>query len=659
MPNAYTKKNGDAIKVSWVDSDSRRRRRACSDLQRLGLEVKGVGTLEEVEPANDVAVVDGILAVMASKKIRELRAQGIVVFGFTPGAPLDAETFDDVVRLPFSSSSLAERITAHCRGEAQSAETTVSEALGNADTGEHEVATQGEIEDTGALVKRLCELSRARMTGVLHIRNKKAFAEIALVGGIVVGARDNSRSSRLLARMISRGVLSEETAKDVLSLSTKLNRRVAEIVVEMGLCSSERVVEELIAQAEDRVAAALCWTSGDTEFVADTSAAEKLAAGLLDLHRIALQSSVRLSGVPFIENLMTRRRAATIARGPDFDACINAYTQLFRDDDWVSTLRDQPLSTLAELEERIPMAVRPRARAVLFTFLCLGGIIRRGARMPRSIPRVDVRKHIEEVDVVQADLIKREWLRVQGRNLFEVMRIEPTTDTNDIATAIIRLNAACGRDRMSAIALGDANKEAREVWAIYDEIERLLSDEAALIAYVRKIEEERSVPATIDIDIDIASFDSETKMREARMALGRAEAEVAVSLFSELSLSAPADDEVASLLVWSRYLNGGSDAPSEILVKSAVFKLSRLESERGDIEAARSILLSAERCFPGDGEIKSALDTLGVSAPVIEMGLDEAGFDEAQLAALLKGADDKKKQEQNASDSAEFNIDFA
>ena len=637
------------IKVVWIDSEARRRRQALSVLSELGYEASAIASLEQFIGQADVVMIDSVMAAVEPGMVAQLRKQGHGVFSFASRAYLDSEGFDGALEVPLKKELVSRAIDAFLAGHAPSPATQNTARV--PDSGEAAIALKGKILGTGALLKRICDISRARISGVLHIKSEGYESQIAFVGGVVVGATDSSTKSRLLARMISNGAISEKDARRALDLSTKLNRRVAELVVELGVCSSARVVEELVGQAEDRVSASICRPSGAFEFVADSGAAERLTAGFLDLHRIAMTTSVRLSGVSHIENMIERRGAAPLARGPDFANSLAAHRQIYGEVAWLSTLeKASSLPTFAEIESIVPAQDLPHARAAFYAFLCLGGIIRRGTRAAKAIPRVQA--HIGESDenLVERDLIKREWLRVQGRDLFEVMRLSPTTDTDEIAIALINLNAAYGRARFAKVSLGGAQKEADDVWAIYDEIERLLGDEDALAEYVSSIVADRETLNIEEVDFVVDYFDVETRLREGRRALENAEVALAAQLLGELQRATPADDEVHALWLWSRFLNSEDVASNE--VKKALFTICALEKERGEFESARSHLLAALRCFPGEAGFQEALDELGVRAPVIEMGLDEAGFDAAQIAELMGG-----DQEEEPSEDA-FKIEF-
>ena len=122
-----------------------------------------------------------------------------------------------------------------------------------------------------ALASALLQLASARETGVLEVRSGAVRTRIFLQAGAPVSTEGGSLRETLGRMLLRRGELAEADYVRVIERMTEQvmaneHQRMGEVLVELGLLSSEDVHRALAAQAVEKVTACFQWTNASWTF---------------------------------------------------------------------------------------------------------------------------------------------------------------------------------------------------------------------------------------------------------------------------------------------------------------------------------------------------------------------------------------------------------
>ncbi|MBI5138107.1 MAG: DUF4388 domain-containing protein [Nitrospirae bacterium] len=126
---------------------------------------------------------------------------------------------------------------------------------------------QGRIEEH-PLPSVLEDLTRARVTGTLALRQDKVVKAIYLKDGAIVFATSTLRADRLGQTLVRHGIISE-AALDATTQSIRgTGKREGETLVEMGVLAPKALFDGLKLQVEEVIISLFLWDQGEYRFLA-------------------------------------------------------------------------------------------------------------------------------------------------------------------------------------------------------------------------------------------------------------------------------------------------------------------------------------------------------------------------------------------------------
>ena len=465
----------------------------------------------------------------------------------------------------------------------------------------------GQIEGRHAVALTLLSLARGGATGLLHLEWEGSVLELALLRGVLVGARDNLRENQLGERLLRQGKVTHEQLKQV-NERVAAGERVAEALVSMGLCDAFDALQLIEDQVRDRLARALAWTHGSLRFVPDDAGVQRLAVEAYDLQAELLRFGTDEVRRPDADRFLEERAGETLTRSRDFDEGLAHYARLRPSSALPGVLMAGEVTVAAVIADA-PTAVRD-----LYA-LWLAGMVRLSADPPaveRPLPR-PARSQQEgswRVDRAAAAKVAEVLLRCRGRNHYDALGVARDAGSVELARRLEDLEREVGAEALRSVSLGEARSAARELWAQLDAMRADLLDPAARELYDLSLEPPPPRRAAPPMDPEQAFLDGQLQ-------LGLGSPEAARDAFERAVSARPNDPDFNAWLAWSTILCGDDEVFALDILETAarafpqamrpVFFLGLAARRRGDLAQARDQLREAVRRAPFDLEVKAAL----------------------------------------------------
>lgn len=456
----------------------------------------------------------------------------------------------------------------------------------------------------------LVEAARARATGVLRLREKRAILEVAVKNGVPVGAWDNLRENRLVERLLRSGRLAPTRVPHIEARMRESGERFVESCLALGVLDESTALDALAAQEEARVEAALLTTTGSAQFVRDPAAVGDLAHGAFDLVERALTAHLRRPD-DAAANALRARHAHTV-----FVPNAGLEEQLS------SIARACPSSTLPQLflAGRAMIAdvelCGEHAVSELVLWLALGlARDERAPAEPRALP-VLLRSEREQVafDVEAARVVRETYLKWQGRTHYDVLGVDPDCTLDDVRDATTARHETVGRTAFVGRDLGPAQGIHRELVAMIDHASEVLRDEEERAAYDLAAEGALSLPRAN------AGHALEEEILQGRIYLADGNVPSAHDAFLRACALAPDDADAVAYLGYTTFLAKHDLERARAILESAVdmnplatrpvLYLGLIAASEGRVDHAREHFLRAARRAPEDQEVLAALAAL-------------------------------------------------
>lgn len=468
----------------------------------------------------------------------------------------------------------------------------------------------GQIDTPHAVAHTLLSLARGGASGLLRLEWEGSVLELALLRGVLVGARDNLRENQLGERLLRQGRITHAQLKQV-NERVAAGERVAEALVTMGLCDAFDALQIIEDQVRERLARALGWGHGSLRFVPDEPAAHRLAVEAYDLQAEVLRFALDEARRPAADQFLETRAAEIIVRTRDFDDGLTQYAASRPSSTLPSALMAGEMTVAAAIAEA-PGQVRD-----LYS-MWLAGLVRLSGDPPgvdRPLPRP---ARAQEggawlVDKNAAGKVAQVLLRCRGRNHYEALGVARDAPANEVAAKLAELEREVGLEALGTTQLGAARAAARELWALLDAMRADLIDPEARELYDLALEPPAPKRAPPPMAPEQAFLDGQLQ-------LGLGSVEAARDAFERAVSARPNDPDFNAWLAWSAILCGDDEAFALDVLETAsrafpqamrpVFFLGLAARRRGDIAQARTYLAEAARRAPLDLEAKAALGSL-------------------------------------------------
>ncbi|MFZ9888957.1 MAG: hypothetical protein ACO3JL_15785, partial [Myxococcota bacterium] len=342
--------------------------------------------------------------------------------------------------------------------------------------------TPSPLVDVHSAARTLLTLARAEATGVLTLSLRDAEVKVAFLRGVMVGAMDNSMEHRLLSRLVRRGVLREGDLGAVLAYSQENQLRAAEAVLALEHCDAETLLDELEQQARARLILAAGWRAGEMRFAEGQSEVDRLAISSFDMYEILLRRFHERPDHVMIDAWIERAAKNTLTAGNDLVDGLAAYARLVPQSPLRAPLGERPLrgSALLAAIDVAPTTERAPLRGHLYG-MWVAGLLRLPTDPPgdpRGVPRPVRSEELGDTvpDKEACSLVRSEWLRAQGRDLYAVLQLPRTAKEAELRTALQAYQQRFGKETLGQKNIDPVSGLARELWALMEQLEDKLLD---------------------------------------------------------------------------------------------------------------------------------------------------------------------------------------
>jgi tetratricopeptide (TPR) repeat protein len=119
----------------------------------------------------------------------------------------------------------------------------------------------GDLEHS-PLPDALAFLGREEASGVLSCQSGKIFKQITFSGGCVVSVLSNQPDERLGRSLVRRGILSTGQVREALKAQARLDMKLGEVLLSLGILDRTSLAEELVCQASGGLTSLFAWKQG-------------------------------------------------------------------------------------------------------------------------------------------------------------------------------------------------------------------------------------------------------------------------------------------------------------------------------------------------------------------------------------------------------------
>ena len=468
----------------------------------------------------------------------------------------------------------------------------------------------GQIESPHAVASTLLSLARGGATGLLRLEWESSMLELALLRGVLVGARDNLRENQLGELLLRQGKITHAQLKKV-NERVAAGERVAEAVVTIGVCDALEALTIIEDQVRERLARALGWSHGSLRFIPDETPVHRLAVETYDLQAEILSFALDDARTAAAERFLEARGTEAIRRTRDFEPGLAHYARL------------RPSSTLpsallvGEPSVAVAAAASPGNGRDLYALWLAGLVVLQGdppgVERPLPSPARTPETAGLFVDKVAAEKIAAALLRLRGRTHYQALGLERDASAAEVAARLADIEHEVGADTLGTAKLGSARVAARELWAMLDAIRADLVNPEARELYDASIEPPappRPAPAVAP----------EQAFLDGQLQLGLGDPQGAREAFERAVAARPNDPDFNAWLAWASILCGDDEAFALDILETAarafpqamrpVFFLGLAAKRRGAVAQARTHLTEAARRSPRDVEARAVLASL-------------------------------------------------
>ena len=123
----------------------------------------------------------------------------------------------------------------------------------------------GELEHS-LLPDALAFLGREEASGVLSCQSGRVFKQITFSGGCVVSVLSNQPEERLGRSLVRRGILSTAQVREALKAQARMDMKLGEVLLSLGVLDRTSLAEELVCQAATGLSSLFSWKQGHFMF---------------------------------------------------------------------------------------------------------------------------------------------------------------------------------------------------------------------------------------------------------------------------------------------------------------------------------------------------------------------------------------------------------
>jgi tetratricopeptide (TPR) repeat protein len=235
--------------------------------------------------------------------------------------------------------------------------------------------------------------------------------------------------------------------------------------------------------------------------------------------------------------------------------------------------------------------------------------------VPKGITAEEGDAALMDKEMVTA--LRREWLRVSGRNFYEMLSVSTSAPAPQVQAAINSYKERFDPARMRGGNLGPAAAIGRDLATMLDLAEATLLDEKGRSEYDQTLHLSEVGPAAAAKPQNVA----ENTFLEGRKLLAGGKSREAHASFMKAHQIQPDDAEYLAYAGWALFLAGGPGATDGLgLINQAkklnpsamrpIFFLGLAALQKNNVALAQKYLTEAARRVPDDPDVKVALGAL-------------------------------------------------
>lgn len=461
----------------------------------------------------------------------------------------------------------------------------------------------------------LLECWEKKISGTLVLQRNKVKKDIALVHGTPVAVTSNLRTETLGHFLVGRGIIDENRHQLALKRAQESQARLGQALVELGWISDKELMKQLGAQMRAKLTNLLRWTDGDWMLQAGVPSTPPLStpveaprlvfAGLLKTAhvdeiaqelagvrgRIALtlraerhrEAFVRVFGDKGLTALQRRPLLEELLVGNDpapmlvqIDAlivCGMAEIETAAVDKRAPTEKTDPIAL-----ERLPVApaieaALPTPEPSLYDKLFgddtgpiatipdeaddppldedeVSGVVQvPSTQAPRAAAPPP--KNDAAIEQLRKEVL-HEYLRVQGKDYYQVLRVARDATAEQISDAYHALEQQLRLERFADVDLGPDYARLEEIHTIVRAAGDALGTREARAAYDAELDRLK-LPSKAALDADLLAQNALAK-------LGAGDTATATDLLERAVAAAPDQADYHALLGWAVFRNEGGNA---------------------------------------------------------------------------------------------------
>lgn len=469
--------------------------------------------------------------------------------------------------------------------------------------------------------ERLLELARMKASGIFTLELHGSRADVAMLNGVAVGASDNLRENLLGERLKRAGLLTDDDIQAAVEHSQTHDLRLAESLLALGKCEAEVLLEQIDAQAQERLTLLVGSTDGWYVFRSDKAAARAMALANLDLLQAIIASCTRAPDRAKINAWIAAHRDLPLWKTDDFNAGLVSYSRVHPTSPLppIVLMGDRTLGEL--LEDIEAQGHDPETfQAHLFAF-CESGMMVAQEEEAELRPPVPVALAPEESVSWDRDAVKAlsaEALRIRGRSLYEMLGVSPMSSSDELSLALNTYAGRWGPGALPVGRLGPAEPMANDLFGEIDRARQTLLDPALRSRYDEDLQTEFREPERIRSTV---TNTSEALFSAGKELLLEGELEKAANAFDGAAQASGDEPEYRAYYGWALVLMGNERIKEGVdIIKDAhrknplamrpLFFLGLIALRTEKIGFARRFLLECARRAPDDADVQIALQSL-------------------------------------------------
>ncbi|MCP4504433.1 MAG: hypothetical protein GY822_31360 [Deltaproteobacteria bacterium] len=461
----------------------------------------------------------------------------------------------------------------------------------------------------------LLEKSRNRASGVLSIEIEGNTCEVGMVEGVCVGARDTLRENLLGERLRKSGMISDEQLRLTMECVERDGGRIGETLLRQKFIEPVALLDAIEQQAQERLTRAVGMSDGWFVFRADEEAARSLAQAHLDLMQAVLAWFTRAPDDDATDTFIEKNGEFNVFQTDDFEAGLLAYSRVVSQGPLPQFLLMGPRPLLEMIEDLEAQGEDKYQLGGHLFAMALAGMIEPGEEEPELRPKLPVMLPPEEQVTWNKSIVSalcEEWLRVQGRSDYEMLRVPVDSDEADLLTAIAEY-----RDEFGAVALlGPSLSMAKDLHQRVEIAAKRLLEPQARLVYNTSL-----IPMPSVQNRSTVTQISEALFLTAKHYLADGSLEKAEEAFANAVEAAPREPDYKAYLGWTHVLRDAKNLKRGVeIIKEAhqmnrtamrpLFFLGMVAVRTEKLEFARQFLQECARRAPDDGDVKLALQSL-------------------------------------------------